>query len=165
MLKYSDSQVFSPPIEAVLSTGEIRAYDAILSDTLLPQTLSLSSTSVFVIGAGLSGLAAARELKKAGINVTILEATSRVGSRCHTTSSPIFSKGVLAEAGGMKFPDTHKVIMEYIGEKRDTNLLIIMYEFYILTLNICILLFVKLTTEILSLPTISFSTMKGEVFS
>ena len=42
----------------------------------------LSSTSVVVIGAGLSGLAAARELRKANVKVTILEASDRVGGRC-----------------------------------------------------------------------------------
>nr|QGW35521.1 Mao-b [Locusta migratoria] len=40
--------------------------------------------SVAVIGAGLSGLAAATELHKRGIEVTVLEASDRVGGRTFT---------------------------------------------------------------------------------
>ena len=40
--------------------------------------------SVLVIGAGVAGLAAARRLAQAGVNVTILEARDRLGGRIHT---------------------------------------------------------------------------------
>lgn len=40
---------------------------------------------IIVIGAGLAGLAAARILKDAGQDVTILEARSRIGGRIHTS--------------------------------------------------------------------------------
>jgi len=46
-----------------------------------PQTHSRRDTDVVVIGAGLAGLTAARELVAAGKSVTVLEARDRVGGR------------------------------------------------------------------------------------
>src|SRR6267142_59597 len=40
--------------------------------------------SVLVIGGGVAGLAAARRLTEAGLQVTILEARNRLGGRIHT---------------------------------------------------------------------------------
>jgi monoamine oxidase len=56
---------------------------------------------VAIVGAGLAGLTAARELTQAGLEVCVLEARDRVGGR---TLNHHVSKTVIAEAGG-----------EYIG--------------------------------------------------
>ena len=40
--------------------------------------------SAIVIGGGIAGLAAARELARAGVAVTLLEAKERCGGRIHT---------------------------------------------------------------------------------
>lgn len=48
------------------------------------QATSPKRTSVIVVGAGVSGLAAARKLARAGHNVTVLEARNRIGGRVWT---------------------------------------------------------------------------------
>lgn len=57
-----------------------------------------SSREVLVLGAGLAGLAAAYELKRAGYAVTVLEARSRPGGRVLTYRDP-FADGLYAEMG------------------------------------------------------------------
>jgi monoamine oxidase len=52
---------------------------------------------VIVVGAGIAGLAAARTLAEAGIQVTLLEARDRVGGRIHTL--PAIDGGLPVELG------------------------------------------------------------------
>ncbi len=47
----------------------------------------MNQTQVLVIGAGIAGLAAARELQAQGISVTILEGRSRIGGRVYSDRS------------------------------------------------------------------------------
>lgn len=54
-------------------------------------------TEVVVIGAGLAGLSAARELKRRGVDVAVIEARDRVGGR--TLNEPI-GDGEIIELGG-----------------------------------------------------------------
>lgn len=70
---------------------------------------------IVVIGAGLAGLSAAYELKRAGHEVTILEAQTRAGGRVFTLRAP-FSDGLYAEAGAMFVPDNHDLTLHYAKE-------------------------------------------------
>ena len=57
------------------------------------------SVDVAVIGAGLAGLVAARDVAAAGLGVTVLEARDRVGGRLLNAALP-GADGEIVEAGG-----------------------------------------------------------------
>lgn len=68
---------------------------------------------IIIAGAGMSGLVAGSLLKQAGHNVKIVEARDRVGGRVYTIRSP-FTEGHYMEAGAMRIPNTHYLVMAYI---------------------------------------------------
>lgn len=70
---------------------------------------------VVIVGAGLAGLAAGYELKRAGHNPVILEAQQRLGGRVYTLREP-FTEGLYAEVGAMRIPRAHALTMEYIEQ-------------------------------------------------
>jgi monoamine oxidase len=70
---------------------------------------------VLVLGAGLSGLAAAWELDEAGHDVTVLEARTRPGGRVHTARDP-FADGLFVEVGAAAFGQTYTEANRYIDE-------------------------------------------------
>jgi monoamine oxidase len=80
-----------------LAAGAGTAADPAFPDGRV-QTAAGSSRQVLVLGAGLAGLAAAYELKKAGYAVSVLEARSRPGGRVLTYRDP-FADGLYAEMG------------------------------------------------------------------
>ena len=76
-----------------------------------------SRKHILIMGAGMAGLSAAYELKRAGHQVTILEARQRIGGRIYTLREP-FSHGLYAEAGAMRIPKVHQRTLGYIAHFR-----------------------------------------------
>lgn len=82
-------------------------------EPLAPRQRGRASEEVLVLGAGLSGLEAARQLVKAGHDVTVLEARSRPGGRVHTLRQS-FAGDLYAEAGAEYLHGPH--LQEVVGE-------------------------------------------------
>jgi monoamine oxidase len=83
-------------------------------------------TSVLILGAGLAGLCAAYELRKAGYRVKVLEYNSRPGGRNWTLyggdtytelgGSPQhveFEKGLYLNPGPWRIPHSHRAVLDY----------------------------------------------------
>ncbi len=69
---------------------------------------------VVVVGAGVAGLVAARELRRAGLDVRVLEARDRVGGR--TRSDPIPDTDQVIEMGGQWVGPTQDRVLGLIAE-------------------------------------------------
>lgn len=116
------------------------AYTMMQSIGLLPAPSSYRSTldlpptsgrgkSVAVLGSGIAGMVAGWELRKAGYEVTILEARDRAGGRNWTirngtrvdltdgtTQICRFSEGHYFNAGPARLPSQHHTILQYCRE-------------------------------------------------
>ena len=78
-----------------------------------------SDKKVVIVGAGIAGMLAGIVLADYGLKVTIIEANDdRVGGRVktfgHVGKRSPFAKGQYAEAGAMRFPEKHPLLMAYI---------------------------------------------------
>ena len=82
--------------------------------------------SVVILGAGIAGLVSAYELRRAGYQVTVLEARDRVGGRVWTVRNGdrivqtgrtdqrvSFDQGLYFNAGAARIPASHRVILGY----------------------------------------------------
>ena len=82
--------------------------------------------SVVILGAGLAGLVAAIELKRAGYRVQLLESEARAGGRCWTirggdriididgqSQTCAFDQGQYFNPGPWRIPHHHKAILDY----------------------------------------------------
>jgi monoamine oxidase len=100
-----------------LKLGLLTSAAGALSRSLAAQSPGspAATPKVLVIGAGLSGLVAAYELKKLGHSVTVLEAQRRAGGRVFSVREP-FSDDLYAEAGAARIPDNHEITLRYVRE-------------------------------------------------
>jgi monoamine oxidase len=86
-------------------------------------------TRVAILGAGIAGLSAAYELRKAGYDCTVLEARDRVGGRNWTirrgttiamTDGPVqhcdFAAGQYWNSGPARIPSHHQAVLDYCRE-------------------------------------------------
>jgi monoamine oxidase len=74
---------------------------------------SYTVVDVAVLGAGLAGLSAARDLERSGADVTVLEARDRVGGRVEAVTLP---DGRTVQAGGEVFGPGHTAYSELVEE-------------------------------------------------
>ena len=110
---------------AMEALGLARATPAKAAEFELPPG-SGNGRSVVVLGAGIAGLVAAYELRRAGYDVTVLEARDRVGGRVWTIRGndrieqrgrPLqraeFDEGLYFNAGAARIPSSHRLILDY----------------------------------------------------
>lgn len=71
-----------------------------------------SGRKVAVVGSGAAGLAAAYELLRCGLDVTVFEATDRIGGRLFSSPSST-GDGNLFEMGAMRFTPSERVLHHY----------------------------------------------------
>ncbi|WP_344953706.1 flavin monoamine oxidase family protein [Sphaerisporangium flaviroseum] len=90
-------------------------YLRVLIDSGLPR--ARSPKKVLIVGAGISGLAAATLLKRAGHEVTVIEGNgNRVGGRIKTFQTGFADPLQYAEAGAMRIPDFHPLTLALIDK-------------------------------------------------
>jgi monoamine oxidase len=73
----------------------------------------MSSFDVVVVGAGIAGLSAARELQNSGASVAVLEARDRIGGRAHTVPG---LEGQSIDLGAQFIGDSQKRISALVDE-------------------------------------------------
>lgn len=76
---------------------------------------TVNPQKVLVLGAGMAGLTAAWELRKAGHQVQLLEARDRPGGRVSTVREP-FAEGLYAEEGAAGFSEAYTTAVMFIEE-------------------------------------------------
>jgi monoamine oxidase len=116
---------------AVSALGALGLTTPAVAATFTPLQLGSSGKGkkVVIVGAGISGLVSAYELRKAGFNVTILEARERVGGRNWTlrrgskidfddgvSQTVDFDDGQFFNAGPARIPSHHQTILGYCRE-------------------------------------------------
>lgn len=79
----------------------------LIKDKILVEPSTNTKLNVIVIGAGLSGLAAARQLMSFGYKVTILEGRKRPGGRVYTKKMEGGNRVAAADLGGSVLTGTH----------------------------------------------------------
>ncbi len=114
--------------ETMVALGMLRTPLAYAGPPKLPAG-SGTGKSVVILGAGVGGMTAAYELRKAGYEILILEATNRTGGRSHTVRRGDkieqmgrpdqvcqFDEGQYLNAGPGRIPYHHQAVLTYCRE-------------------------------------------------
>jgi monoamine oxidase len=90
---------------------------------MVKRDMAKASWDVVIIGAGVSGLSAASELRKSGLSLLILEARDRVGGRAYTRNEPDLSAPIElgAEFIHGRVPETFELLHEVGKAALDTS--------------------------------------------
>lgn len=104
----------------------IKKYLNVLINDGLPEQKLGEHKKVLIVGAGITGLATGSLLKRAGYDVTIIEANAnRIGGRIKTfhknpfnpeEEQPFENPKQYAEAGAMRLPDFHPMVLALIDK-------------------------------------------------
>lgn len=97
---------------AFLQQGALAAAGMLVSPFGFARAIS-GKTKVIIIGAGFSGLAAAKKLKEKGIDFTILESQNRVGGRVFSRQ---MDNNLVVELGGEWVGENHTRMRELCDE-------------------------------------------------
>jgi len=110
-------QTAAPPVPLTYVDTPDMDYVAWLGTDGAPiaQINQADNYRVAVIGSGAGGLAAALELLRCGVQVTIFEATDRVGGRLFTSPSSS-GDGNVFEMGAMRFTPSERVLHNYCNQ-------------------------------------------------
>ncbi|WP_210435526.1 flavin monoamine oxidase family protein [Saccharopolyspora sp. ASAGF58] len=103
---------------AAAGTGALTAPGAPRAIAQSTPAAGRSETQVVVVGAGLAGLTAARELVAAGCEVLVVEARDRVGGRTvnQAVTAPGASPGTIVEVGGQWVGPTQDRVLGLIQQ-------------------------------------------------
>ena len=100
---------------AFLQSAAVAGGIVLASDVLGAPVPTKKPKSVIVIGAGFSGLAAAYRLKKAGVEVTVLESRNRISGRVFSFQ-PESAPGQVIELGAEWVGNSHERVLELCKE-------------------------------------------------